>query len=158
MLAQSTINFISDWEKRRKKAYDDGSGNLTIGIGHNIKASGNWHLEHKTLTDKEIDDLFLEDYKRLDIHDKIQVIKKRVTQWEYDALASLVFTLGYLPKSISMLVDNKQKEQLRIKWLQYIKSNKKKSVGLYRRRRAEVDLFFNQYKGRNYYDSIKAFE
>lgn len=146
MLAQSTINFISDWEKRRKKAYDDGSGNLTIGIGHNIKASDNWHLEHKTLTDKEIDDLFLEDYKRLDIHDKIQVIKKRVTQWEY------------LPKSISMLVDNKQKEQLRIKWLQYIKSNKKKSVGLYRRRRAEVDLFFNQYKGRNYYDSIKAFE
>lgn len=158
MLAQSTINFISDWEKRRKKAYDDGSGNLTIGIGHNIKASDNWHLEHKTLTDKEIDDLFLEDYKRLDIHDKIQVIKRRINQQEYDALASLIFTLGYLPKTIALLVDNKQKEQLKLKWLQYIKSNKKKSVGLYRRRRAEVDLFFNQYKGRNYYDSIKAFE
>ena len=158
MLAQSTINFISDWEKRRKTAYDDGSGNLTIGIGHNIKASDNWYLEHKTLTDKEIDDLFMDDYKRLDIHDKIQVIKRRITQWEYDALASLIFTLGYLPKSISMLVDNKQKEQLKMKWLQYIKSNKKKSMGLYRRRRAEIDMFFNQYKGRNYYDSIKAFE
>ena len=158
MLAQSTIDFITDWEKVRYKAYDDGFGNLTIGIGHNIKASGRWDLEKKTLTKKEVDDLFIEDYKRLDIHDKIQVIKKRVTQYEYDALASLIFTLGYLPKSIALLVDNKQKEQLKAKWLQYIKSGKKKSVGLYRRRRAEIDLFFNQYKGRNFYDTIKAFE
>jgi len=158
MLAQSTINFISDWEKRRKTAYDDGYGNLTIGIGHNIKSSGDWHLEHQTLTEDEIDNLFRADYKELDIHDKIQVIKKKVTQWEYDALASLIFTLGYLPKSIAILVDNKQKEQLRMKWLQYTLSGKKKSVGLYRRRRAEIDMFFNQYKGRNYYDSIKAFE
>lgn len=158
MLTQSTINFISDWEKRMHKAYDDGSNNPTIGIGHNIRAHGDWHLEKKVLTDKEIDDLFMQDYKELDIHDKIQVIKRRINQQEYDALASLIFTLGYLPKTIALLVDNKQKEQLKLKWLQYIKSNKKKSVGLYRRRRAEVDLFFNQYKGRNYYDSIKAFE
>lgn len=158
MLAQSTINFIADWEKRRHKVYNDGYGNPTIGIGHNIKSSGDWHLENQTLTDAEIDNLFIADYKKLDIHDKIQVIKRRITQYEYDALASLIFTLGYLPRSIAILVDNKQKEQLKTKWLQYVKSGKKKSVGLYRRRRAEIDMFFNEYKGRNFYDSIKAFE
>lgn len=158
MLTQSTINFISDWEKRMHKAYDDGSNNPTIGIGHNIRAHEDWYLEKKTLTDKEIDELFTKDYNTLDIHDKIQVIKRRINQNEYDALASLIFTLGYLPVTISKLVDNKQKEQLKLKWLQYCKTSGRKSMGLYRRRRAELDMYNGEYKGRNFYDTIKNFE
>lgn len=47
-------------EGRRHRAYDDGDGNMTIGIGHLIRPTEKYLLE-TILSDEQIDNLFAQD-------------------------------------------------------------------------------------------------
>jgi GH24 family phage-related lysozyme (muramidase) len=88
----STIELIKYFEGVRNQAYDDGYGNMTIGVGHLIK-DNEPHLYYVTLSDKQIHKLLLDDMRPCE-----DVIKSRVTQpltqGQFDALMSLCFNIG----------------------------------------------------------------
>jgi len=161
IIENSTFNFLKDWERILYKAYNDGFNYWTIGMGHNINASGRFDLLDKTITNKEVLELLKLDFERLEIKKKLSRIKIPLEQHKTDALISLIFNLGYLPDSIILLINKKQTASLKSKWMEFCKATdaktkKKKAVlGLYRRRTAEWDLFCNDYKSRNFYDKIK---
>jgi GH24 family phage-related lysozyme (muramidase) len=160
-IENSTFNFLKDWELIKYEAYNDGFNYWTIGLGHNINASERFDLIDKKITDKEVIELLELDFKRLKIEERLEKIKIPLEQFKKDAIISLIFNLGYLPESIIILMNSKNKVALKNKWMEFCKATdaktkKKKTVlGLYRRRTAEYDLFVNEYKGRRFYDKIK---
>jgi len=89
----STIELITHFEGVKHQAYDDGYGNITIGVGHLIKKDEP-HLYFATLSDRQVEDLLLNDMRPCE-----DVIKSRVTQpltqGQFDALMSLCFNIGY---------------------------------------------------------------
>jgi lysozyme len=89
----STIEFIKRFEGVKNQAYDDGYGNMTIGVGHLIK-NDEPHLYYATLSNKQIHNLLRQDMKPCE-----DVIKFRVTQpltqGQFDALMSLCFNIGH---------------------------------------------------------------
>jgi lysozyme len=89
----STIELIKRFEGVKNQAYDDGYGNMTIGVGHLIK-DNEPYLYHATLSDKQIYKLLLDDMRPCE-----GVIKSRVTQpltqGQFDALMSLCFNIGH---------------------------------------------------------------
>jgi GH24 family phage-related lysozyme (muramidase) len=89
----STIELIKRFEGVRNQAYDDGYGNMTIGVGHLIK-SNEAHLYYATLSDKQIHSLLRDDMRPCE-----DVINSRVTQplsqGQFDALMSLCFNIGH---------------------------------------------------------------
>ena len=161
IVEKSTFSFLKDWELIKYKAYNDGQNNWTIGMGHNINASDRFDLIDKTITDVEVVELLEDDFKRLRIEMQLKKIKIKLEPFKRDAIISFIFNLGYLPDSIVLLINNKQSVALKSKWLEYCKATdaktkiKKTVLGLYRRRRAEWDLYTNDYKSRNFYDKIK---
>jgi GH24 family phage-related lysozyme (muramidase) len=89
----STIELIKRFEGVRNEAYDDGYGNMTIGVGHLIK-NNEPHLYYATLSDRQIEDLLRDDMRPCE-----GIIKSRVTQpltqGQFDALMSLCFNIGH---------------------------------------------------------------
>jgi len=161
IIESSTFNFLKDWELIKYKAYEDGFGYWTIGMGHNINASGRFDLIDKTITKEQVLELLQLDFKRLKIEERLKLITVPLEQYKRDAIIALIFNLGYLPDSIILLINKKQTASLKSKWMEFckatdVKTKKKKAVlGLYRRRIAEWDLFCNDYKSRKFYDKIK---
>lgn len=87
-VSQAGIEAIKDYEGVRLKAYDDGVGVWTIGVGH-IKGV----KRGDEITMAQVDD-FLRD----DLAEAEKAVNTRVTvplrQGQFDALVSFVFNLG----------------------------------------------------------------
>lgn len=136
------IEHFKRWEGIEYKAYQDSGGLWTIGIGHLIKPNEQY-LMSKTLTEKEVLDLFAADTKAAH---KVVVnkIKIPITQGLYDALLSLAFNTGTLYNSIVKLVHNNDIKALATLWKKTAITVKKGTVrvqGLVNRRASEVKLF-----------------
>lgn len=91
-IKQSTIFLIKKFEGVRNTAYDDGHGNMTIGVGHTIKQDEET-LHFKTLSSKEIHKLLERDMQPCE-----RVLKTRVgvslNQAQFDALMSFCYNIG----------------------------------------------------------------
>jgi lysozyme len=89
----STVEFIKYFEGVKHQAYDDGYGNMTIGVGHLIKRNET-HLYFTTLSEQQIYNLLRDDMRPCE-----DVIQSRVTQpltqGQFDALMSLCFNIGH---------------------------------------------------------------
>lgn len=162
----NTKKILEDWEGRKYKLYDDGAGFGTVGVGHavfdeNEKFNGKL-LISATLTDKEIDSLLAQDLAvRIKAEKQInEKINFPLTQNQFDAIVLFIFNTGTLWNVLSAAINaygkNKDEAALRKQWRYYNTSKGKIMAGLINRREAEVDLFLNQYKGRNYYDKSKT--
>lgn len=162
----NTIKTLEEWEARRYTLYDDGAGFGTIGVGHaifdkNEKFDGKL-LINATLTDKEIDSLLAQDLAiRIKAEKQInEKINFSLTQNQFDAIVLFVFNTGTLWNVLSTAINTygkyKDESALRKQWRYYNTSKGKIMAGLINRREAEVDLFLDQYKGRNYYDKSKT--
>jgi GH24 family phage-related lysozyme (muramidase) len=92
-ITTSTIELIKHFEGVKNQAYDDGYGNMTIGVGHLIR-NNEAHLYYATLSDRQVEDLLLSDMRPCE-----GVIKSGVTlpltQGQFDALMSLCFNIGH---------------------------------------------------------------
>lgn len=161
---EQTLKHIEDWESRKYSMYDDGAGYGTIGIGHAIfdkeEIFNNKKLVTAKLTDKEIEELLLQDLKnRLkaekQIKDKITI---ELTQNQFDALVLFIFNTGTLWNALATVINTYGKDIniLKKQWRYYNTSRGKIMAGLINRREGELDLFLNQYKGRNYYNKSKT--
>ena len=128
-------SLIIEFEGFRNSAYDDGYGNLTIGIGHCSKDVYNGMY----LTDDEVYKLFESDIKRFEDNVNKYDYKYNWTQHEFNALVSFAFNIG----SIDELVRYGDIDKCKIadRMLLYCHANGEVVPGLERRRKAEVELF-----------------
>ncbi len=91
-ISKKGIDFIKFHEGVRYKMYRDTQGYPTIGVGHLIK-SNEQYLMTKTLTEKEVDDLFKKDIQEfVDAANEAFVVP--VNQHEFDATISFLFNVG----------------------------------------------------------------
>jgi lysozyme len=91
-IAQSTLDYITEEEGFRTKAYKDSKGLLTIGVGHLIK-SDEPHLKTVELTHQEVMDLLRSDLRWCSeaVESSVRV---PLTQPQFNALYSLCFNIG----------------------------------------------------------------
>lgn len=91
-IKQSTIYLIKQFEGLRHTAYDDGYGNMTIGVGHLIKPNEE-KLYYTTLSTKQAYKLLEKDMEPCE-----RAINNRVnhslTQPQFDALMSFCHNVG----------------------------------------------------------------
>lgn len=91
-IKQSTIYLLKQLEGVRHTAYDDGHGNMTIGVGHLIKPHEE-KLYFATLSTKQVHKLLERDMEPCE-----RVINTKVTspltQHQFDALMSFCHNIG----------------------------------------------------------------
>jgi lysozyme len=103
-ITESTFNFITNFEGKRNKAYQDSKGLWTIGVGHLIKADEEF-LKTITLTDHDVEELFKRDLKWCS-EDIDNAVRVPLNQNQYDALYSLCFNIGETNFKKSEVVQN----------------------------------------------------
>lgn len=130
--------FIKGFEELRLKAYDDGTGTMTIGWGHTSKV-----LPGSGITRTQA-----EDYFRADLHTAEGVIRLGVkvplAQWEYDALVSLIFNIGggnFAGSTMRRLLNELRYEDAGDEFQRWVYSKGRKLKGLVTRRAAEAHYF-----------------
>ena len=107
------LSFIMKHEGLRLRQYKDTAGNLTIGYGHKLNGSKpNLVLTEKSARDLLIKDiLYSADYV---MHN----VRAKLTQYQFDALTSLVFNVGrtaFASSDLKKLIDaGKMAEAARI--------------------------------------------
>lgn len=92
-ISKKGIEWLKKAEGFERRAYPDSKGLMTIGVGHLIKP-GEEYLLHKTLTDKEVNDLLSSDLALFE-KEVNENIYFPMSQHEYDAMVSFAFNIGY---------------------------------------------------------------
>jgi lysozyme len=91
-VAESTIELITGFEGKRYKAYIDGAGKWTIGVGHMILHRES-HMLHRELSEDEVMGILHSDLKKCS--DALELaVKVPVTRTQADALHSLCHNIG----------------------------------------------------------------
>lgn len=91
-IKQSTIYLIKQFEGLKHTAYDDGYGNMTIGVGHLIKHNEE-KLYYTTLTTKQAHKLLERDMEPCERTIDTKVTSP-LTQHQFDALMSFCHNIG----------------------------------------------------------------
>lgn len=91
-------DYIKKSEGVRNKMYQDIYGNWTIGIGHLVKPEELAGFENRTLSEKEIQDIF-----KADINKKLELIRKHFGETfdEYSDKLKIVILDGYFRGDLS---------------------------------------------------------
>lgn len=91
-IKQSTIYLIKQFEGLKHTAYDDGYGNMTIGVGHLIKPNEE-KLYYTTLSTKQAHKLLERDMEPCERTIDAKVTSP-LTQHQFDALMSFCHNIG----------------------------------------------------------------
>lgn len=134
---QSTIYLIKQFEGLKNTAYDDGHGNMTIGIGHLIKPSEE-KLYYTTLSNKQAHKLLERDMEPCErvLNDRVSVT---INQSQFDALMSFCHNIGPDNFSSSEVIRHLNNNQARKAANAMLNWNKPQSI--IKRRRQERALF-----------------
>ena len=131
------LEFIATYETFHAKPYDDGYGNMTIGYGHLIRRGEKF----TEITENQALVLLYDEVAEWE-QAVIEYSNKLGVEWsqnEFDALVSLAFNSGYNFKNV--IDDIVKGGDPYDEFDDIIKSNGIKSLGLYRRRMDEADIF-----------------
>lgn len=137
--SEKAIQLILRYETWHKKAYDDGYGLMTIGVGHTKTK----YQKGKTISDEKVWELFMSDLK--DTEETLtETVKVELTVNEWDALVAFVFNIGGKQWKTSTLLKrlNEGEKELAVK--QFARWRLVKGVvsnGLVRRRTDEALMF-----------------
>lgn len=136
-IKQSTIYLIKQFEGLRHTAYDDGYGNMTIGVGHLIKPNEE-KLYYTTLSTKQAHKLLERDMEPCErtIDNKVS---SPLTQHQFDALMSFCHNIGPDKFANSDVVRHVNKQNYRKAADAMLSWNK--PVELTKRRKQERKLF-----------------
>ncbi|MBP7662274.1 MAG: lysozyme [Shewanella sp.] len=135
--SQNCITLIKEFEGFKSKAYRCPAGVITIGIGHTsgVKITD-------TVTFLQAEEMLRDDL--IWAERAVNNIKSSLNQNQFDALVSLVFNIGAGAFAKSTLLKLLNKSNFAAAAAEFSKWNKvsgKPSVGLTRRRAAEMALF-----------------
>lgn len=143
-MSDAGLEFLINEEGERLRAYKDGAGVWTIGVGH----TGKDVYPGKQITKEESRELLRKDVKffELQVNNSIKVALK---QHEFDACVSLAFNIGDFPRSsvAKFINDKKPLSEIERAFRMWNKitnpKTKKKEVYdiLVKRREREIKLF-----------------
>lgn len=144
---QSGIDFIKSFESFSPVVYQDIRGKYTIGWGHTVDVTENT----PPITEEEGTKFLEED---LDYTEKCIAnhVKIQLSQWEYNALCSLVFNIGpgnFIGSSLLKILNFGDKQAAARefdRWDRYRDPNTKQYLvceGLQKRRALEKSLFLS---------------
>lgn len=134
---------ISDREGNILKAYYDGGGVLTIGVGHTSAAGAPKVIEGMKITAAESDEILSRDLKAVE-KQVTDAVKVKLNQNQFDALVSLVFNIGPTAFGKSTLLKNLNAGNYQAaadQFLVWNKDNGKVVDGLVSRRKSERQQF-----------------
>jgi lysozyme len=148
------FEFVEQEEGREKFSYPDSNGKATIGIGHLLTASelssgkilinGVPVKYREGLTDKQIDDLLLQDMSKARRYVRT-FVKAPLTQNQFNALVSFTFNVGTNAFSSSTLLKNLNAEMyssIPTQMRRWKYDDGKVVQGLINRREHEIELWF----------------
>jgi len=141
-ISRAGLTLIKDFEKLRLTAYLDAVGVWTIGYGHTRSA-----LPGMQISEARALDLLSQDVE--DAEFTVQrFVRAPITQYQFDALVSLVFNIGggaFKSSTILRLI-NERAEPLRIgaEFKRWVYGNGKKLGGLELRRAAERRMYLGE--------------
>lgn len=144
--SQVGIELISSFEDTKLKAYDDGVGVWTIGIGTTVYPNGNKVKKGDVCTIDQAKSYFAHDLKRFEASVN-KLVEVPLTQNQFDALVSLVYNIGQTAFSNSTLLKKLNAKDYQAAADQFLRWNKgggKVMKGLVRRREAERALFLKK--------------
>ncbi len=147
-ISDNGINFIADYEKFYETAYGGlDYQNETIGYGHVIKSYENF----TTLTEKEAKALLKKDLESFVylVNDMVQGLS--INQHQFDSLISFSYNCGANALKTSTLLkdirNGAELDTIKSDFCMWCICNGEKSLGLWRRRIDEFDIFaFGDYK------------
>ena len=140
------VEFICNYEGFSSTPYDDGNGNMTIGYGHVIKNGETF----TSITKEQALILKSQDLSYFEKSVTGYSIKLGIVwnQNEYDAFVSLAYNSGNSFKGVmDDIISGMDPYKA---FSQIIMANGQKSLGLYRRRMDEADMFYNGTYNRTY--------
>lgn len=134
--------FIEGWEGLFLRAYDDGTGVMTIGYGHTTAAGPPTVHHGMTITEEEADQILSSDLSAVEI-DVNHHVKVELTQNQFDALVSFDFNTGALDRSSLLRAVNSKlsADEITSDFLKWDRGGGHVMKGLVRRRKAEAALF-----------------
>ena len=131
---------VKQFEGLRLTSYRCPAGVWTIGFGHTVGV-----VEGMSITRDAADRLL-----DLDIRDSEKTIDKQklaLSQNQYDALVSFVYNVGagnfVRSTLLRKIAANPSDGSIRAEFLRWVYVGKEVSLGLVRRRKAEVELYFS---------------
>lgn len=140
------LDLIASFEGTRTKAYDDGVGVWTIGIGTTVYPNGTKVKKGDTCTLEQAKSYFAHDLKRFESSVN-NLVKVSLSQNQFDALVSLVYNIGsgaFAGSTLLKLLNQKQYREAAAQFTRWNKAGGKELRGLTRRREAERDLFLKK--------------
>lgn len=149
------LAFMKGWEVKRLMPYhatqvEAAKGIWTIGYGHTFKSSDLVAMSkfEKGITDDEAERLFVYDVSEFE--DMVsRHVKVPLTQNQFDALVSFCMNTGRLPgTTLLKLLNAGDYDGAGNQLMRWVYQGEKVLNGLYKRRSAELRIWFN-----NYYDS-----
>ncbi|WP_396231213.1 lysozyme [Acinetobacter baumannii] len=140
------VNLISGFEDTRFKAYDDGVGVWTIGIGTTVYPNGVKVKKGDTCTAEQAKTYFKHDLAKFEKTVNESVIVP-LSQNQFDALVSLTYNIGsgaFKGSTLLKLLNKGDYKGAADQFLVWNKAGGKVMKGLVRRREAERALFLKK--------------
>ncbi|WP_033134607.1 lysozyme [Acinetobacter sp. MN12] len=140
------LDLIASLEDTKLKAYDDGVGVWTIGIGTTVYPNGVKVKKGDSCTLDQAKSYFAHDLKRFEASVN-NLVKVPLSQNQFDALVSLVYNIGQTAFSKSTLLKKlnaKDYAGAADQFPQWNRGGGKVMKGLVRRRDAERALFLKK--------------
>lgn len=150
MMSKTTSNvgldLIASFEGTKLKAYDDGVGVWTIGIGTTVYPNGVKVKKGDSCTLDQAKSYFAHDLRRFEAAVN-NLVKVPLSQNQFDALVSLTYNIGQTAFSKSSLLKKlnaKDYQSAADQFPQWNRGGGKVMNGLVRRRAAERALFLKK--------------
>lgn len=141
--SKNGIQLIKQFEGCRLKAYKCPAGVWTIGIGHTGTVNGKPIVEGMTITELMAETLLAIDLQKFE-NAINTLVKKSLTQNEFDSLTSFVFNVGigaFRNSTMLRLLNQGNFSEAALQFQRWNKAGGKVLKGLTRRRLAEKMLF-----------------
>ena len=139
--SKNGINLIKTYEGCRLTAYKCPAGVWTIGYGHTTGVK-----QGDKITQLQADTLLIADLEKFE-KAVTKLVKKPITQNEFDALVSFAFNVGignFEKSTLLRLINRGQFELASKQFERWIYAGGKPLTGLKKRRLAEKTLFFKK--------------
>lgn len=141
-ISEKGLNLIKIFEGCRLKAYKCPAGVWTIGFGHTGK-----DVKEGLVITQEQAEHYLHNDVIIHSANVSRLVKRPLTQNQFDALVSFEYNVGYgnfaSSTMLKLLNQNKYPEAAE-QFDRWVYANKKKLPGLVKRRQAEKELFLTQ--------------